>query len=52
MSHGCRIRRAGHGAAYQLARMGYTVTILEKSPKPADLNRGGIPDWGASAEHS
>jgi len=36
---------AGHSAAYQLARMGYKVTILEKSPKPGGLNRGGIPDW-------
>jgi NADPH-dependent glutamate synthase beta subunit-like oxidoreductase len=36
---------AGHSAAYQLARMGYTVTILEKSPKAGGLNRGGIPDW-------
>ena len=36
---------AGHSAAYQLARLGYAVTILEKSPKPGGLNRGGIPDW-------
>jgi NADPH-dependent glutamate synthase beta subunit-like oxidoreductase len=36
---------AGHSAAYQLARMGYQVTILEKSPKPGGLNRGGIPVW-------
>jgi NADPH-dependent glutamate synthase beta subunit-like oxidoreductase len=36
---------AGHSAAYQLARLGYEVTILEKSPKPGGLNRGGIPDW-------
>jgi len=36
---------AGHSAAYQLARMGYAVTILEKSPKAGGLNRGGIPDW-------
>lgn len=36
---------AGHSAAYQLARLGYTVTILEKSPKAGGLNRGGIPDW-------
>jgi NADPH-dependent glutamate synthase beta subunit-like oxidoreductase len=36
---------AGHSAAYQLARMGYKVTILEKSPKPGGLNRGGIPVW-------
>ena len=36
---------AGHSAAYQLARMGYEVTILEKSPKAGGLNRGGIPDW-------
>ena len=36
---------AGHSAAYQLARLGYKVTILEKSPKPGGLNRGGIPDW-------
>ena len=36
---------AGHSAAYQLARMGYKVTILEKSPKAGGLNRGGIPDW-------
>jgi NADPH-dependent glutamate synthase beta subunit-like oxidoreductase len=36
---------AGHSAAYQLARLGYGVTILEKSPKPGGLNRGGIPDW-------
>jgi NADPH-dependent glutamate synthase beta subunit-like oxidoreductase len=36
---------AGHSAAYQLARMGYQVTILEKSPKAGGLNRGGIPDW-------
>ena len=36
---------AGHSAAYQLARLGYKVTILEKSPKPGGLNRGGIPLW-------
>ncbi len=36
---------AGHSAAYQLARLGYKVTILEKSPKSGGLNRGGIPDW-------
>src|SRR5438093_118381 len=36
---------AGHSAAYQLARLGYTVTVLEKSPKAGGLNRGGIPDW-------
>jgi NADPH-dependent glutamate synthase beta subunit-like oxidoreductase len=36
---------AGHSAAYQLARMGYAVTILEKSPKAGGLSRGGIPDW-------
>jgi NADPH-dependent glutamate synthase beta subunit-like oxidoreductase len=36
---------AGHSAAYQLARLGYKVTVLEKSPKPGGLNRGGIPDW-------
>src|SRR5438094_906101 len=34
---------AGHSAAYQLARLGYTVTIFEKSPKAGGLNRGGIP---------
>ena len=36
---------AGHSAAYQLARLGYQVSILEKSPKAGGLNRGGIPDW-------
>src|SRR5438093_9181311 len=36
---------AGHSAAYQLARLGYEVTILEKAPKAGGLNRGGIPDW-------
>lgn len=36
---------AGHSAAYQLARLGYAVTILEKSAKPGGLSRGGIPDW-------
>jgi NADPH-dependent glutamate synthase beta subunit-like oxidoreductase len=36
---------AGHSAAYQLARLGYDVTIFEKSPKAGGLNRGGIPDW-------
>src|SRR3989442_6855785 len=36
---------AGHSAAYQLARLGYEVTILEKTPKAGGLNRGGIPDW-------
>src|ERR1700751_4070166 len=36
---------AGHSAAYQLARLGYKATILEKSPKAGGLNRGGIPDW-------
>jgi NADPH-dependent glutamate synthase beta subunit-like oxidoreductase len=36
---------AGHSAAYQLARLGYAVTILERSPKAGGLNRGGIPDW-------
>jgi NADPH-dependent glutamate synthase beta subunit-like oxidoreductase len=36
---------AGHSAAYQLARLGHAVTILEKSPKAGGLNRGGIPDW-------
>src|ERR1700680_2550701 len=36
---------AGHSAPYRLARLGYEVTILEKSPKAGGLNRGGIPDW-------
>ncbi|HJZ72606.1 MAG TPA: FAD-dependent oxidoreductase [Vicinamibacterales bacterium] len=36
---------AGHSAAYQLARLGYEVTIFERSPKAGGLNRGGIPDW-------
>jgi NADPH-dependent glutamate synthase beta subunit-like oxidoreductase len=36
---------AGHSAAYQLARLGYKVTIFEKSSKAGGLNRGGIPDW-------
>jgi len=36
---------AGHSAAYQLARLGYAVTIFEKSPKAGGLNRGGIPEW-------
>jgi NADPH-dependent glutamate synthase beta subunit-like oxidoreductase len=36
---------AGHSAAYQLARLGYEITVLEKSPKAGGLNRGGIPDW-------
>jgi NADPH-dependent glutamate synthase beta subunit-like oxidoreductase len=36
---------AGHSAAYQLARLGYAVTVFEKSPKAGGLNRGGIPDW-------
>ena len=36
---------AGHSAAYQLARLGHQVTMLEKSPKAGGLNRGGIPDW-------
>ena len=36
---------AGHSAAYQLARLGYAVTIFEKSLKAGGLNRGGIPDW-------
>jgi NADPH-dependent glutamate synthase beta subunit-like oxidoreductase len=36
---------AGHSAAYQLARLGYAVTMFEKSPKAGGLNRGGIPDW-------
>jgi NADPH-dependent glutamate synthase beta subunit-like oxidoreductase len=36
---------AGHSAAYQLARLGYAVTVLEKSPRAGGLNRGGIPDW-------
>src|SRR5438874_2877569 len=36
---------AGHSAAYQLARLGYEVTVLEKSAKAGGLNRGGIPDW-------
>jgi NADPH-dependent glutamate synthase beta subunit-like oxidoreductase len=36
---------AGHSAAYQFARLGYAVTIFEKSPKAGGLNRGGIPDW-------
>jgi NADPH-dependent glutamate synthase beta subunit-like oxidoreductase len=35
----------GHSAAYQLARLGYAVTVFEKSPKAGGLNRGGIPDW-------
>src|ERR1700674_1927094 len=37
---------AGHSAAYQLARLGYEVTIFEKSPKAGGLNRGGSPDLG------
>jgi NADPH-dependent glutamate synthase beta subunit-like oxidoreductase len=36
---------AGHSAAYQLARLGYAVEILERSPRAGGLNRGGIPDW-------
>jgi len=36
---------AGHSAAYQLARLGYAVTVFEKSPRAGGLNRGGIPDW-------
>ncbi len=36
---------AGHSAAYQLARLGYAVTIFEKSARAGGLNRGGIPDW-------
>jgi len=36
---------AGHSAAYQLARLGYAVTVFERSPKAGGLNRGGIPDW-------
>jgi NADPH-dependent glutamate synthase beta subunit-like oxidoreductase len=36
---------AGHSAAYQFARLGYAVTMFEKSPKAGGLNRGGIPDW-------
>ena len=36
---------AGHSAAYQLARLGHTVTVIEKSPRAGGLNRGGIPDW-------
>jgi NADPH-dependent glutamate synthase beta subunit-like oxidoreductase len=36
---------AGHSAAYQLARLGHKVTILEKSSRAGGLNRGGIPDW-------
>jgi NADPH-dependent glutamate synthase beta subunit-like oxidoreductase len=36
---------AGHSAAYQFARLGYEVTIFEKSPRAGGLNRGGIPDW-------
>src|SRR5439155_20130829 len=36
---------AVHSAAYQLARLGYAVTIFEKSAKAGGLNRGGIPDW-------
>src|SRR5260370_18357247 len=38
---------AGHSAAYQLARLGYKVTILEKWPKAGGLNRRANPDWGA-----
>ncbi len=34
-----------HSATYQLARLGYKVTIFEKSPKAGGLNRGGIQDW-------
>src|SRR6202790_4386329 len=40
---------AGHSAAYQLARLGYEVTILEKSPKAGGLNGGRLPDWGLPA---
>ena len=40
---------AGHSAAYQLVRLGYKVTILERSPKAGGLNRGGIPGLGSSA---
>ena len=36
---------AGLSAAYQLARMGYDVTIFEALPKPGGLLRGGIPEW-------
>ena len=34
---------AGHSAAYQLARLGYKVTILEKSPKAADSIAAAYP---------
>ena len=36
---------AGHSAAYQLARLGYKVTILEKSPKAGGIYSVGCPDW-------
>jgi len=33
---------AGHSAAYQLARLGYAVTILEKSPKAGDWHAASL----------
>ena len=39
---------AGHSAAYQLARLGYKVTILEKSPKGRWVESRRHPGLGSS----
>ena len=47
MCHGRTPRSVSytHLDVYKRQRLGYKVTILEKSPKAGGLNRGGIPDW-------
>ena len=36
---------AGLGAAYHLARLGYSVTIFEAAPEPGGVLRLGIPEY-------
>jgi NADPH-dependent glutamate synthase beta subunit-like oxidoreductase/Pyruvate/2-oxoacid:ferredoxin oxidoreductase delta subunit len=36
---------AGLSAAYELARLGYPVTVFERMPEPGGMMRYGIPDF-------
>ena len=36
---------AGLSAAYELAKLGYPITILERMPQPGGMMRYGIPDY-------
>jgi len=36
---------AGLSAAYELAKLGYPVTVFERMPEPGGMMRYGIPDY-------